>query len=261
MDQSNSKMARLLASVHGDAVLFTDVSCAACTARACSSTFHASSADEGLAVRRSSKGHTSADAYVDSRARVHSYLCMSNLENAETLVAYATRGGTTLGIAERIGRRLIARGHAAVVRECSEVHSLMSYRAIVLGSPIYDQRWLPEAMELVVRVSCVESVPVFLFSAGSLGDTNPLFGAFVRREPKGIDAVLAKLNARDYRVFAGFIPADFPWFARLFVRMAGGHIGDNRDWEAIDAWSDEVADALSARDRAMQSEPQVSRAG
>src|SRR5512137_2127310 len=65
------------------------------------------------------------------------------------LVTYATRAGSTAGVAEAIGSRLAEAGGEVEVLPMQEVKDLSTYRAVVLGSAIQDRQWLPEAMDFV----------------------------------------------------------------------------------------------------------------
>ncbi len=88
-------------------------------------------------------------------------------------------------------------------------------------------------------------VQFWLFSVGTFGDRKRLIGPLMRREPKGIRELERELRPRDYRVFAGVIDRhQWPFFSRLFFHSLGGRLGDNRDWDAIDAWAREIAHAL-----------------
>src|SRR5512137_1649732 len=65
------------------------------------------------------------------------------------LVTYASRAGSTAGVAEAIGKTL-AEGNAQVdVRCMQDVKDLSPYRAVVAGSAIQGKRWLPEAMQFL----------------------------------------------------------------------------------------------------------------
>ncbi len=65
------------------------------------------------------------------------------------LIAYATQTGSTVGVAEAIGKTLAEKGADVDVRPIGEVTDLTPYRAIVVGSAIHDKKWLPEAMKFV----------------------------------------------------------------------------------------------------------------
>ena len=65
------------------------------------------------------------------------------------LVAYASRTGTTAGVAEAIGKTLAESGALVDVRPMAEVKDLTPYQAVVAGSAIQGKQWLPEAMQFM----------------------------------------------------------------------------------------------------------------
>ena len=65
------------------------------------------------------------------------------------LVAYASRTGTTAGVAEAIGKTLAESGAAVDVRAMADVKDLTPYDAVVAGSAIQGKQWLPEAMQFM----------------------------------------------------------------------------------------------------------------
>ena len=162
------------------------------------------------------------------------------------LVAYASRHGSTKGVAERIAGRLEERGSRVDLLPVGQVGGVEPYDGVVFGSPVYNGAWLPEGEELVrANLGALAERPVWLFSVGSFGDRKRVVGPLMTREPRGIGGVCESIQPRDYRVFAGVIDRhQWPFFARLFLRALGGRLGDNRDWKDIDAWSVGIARAL-----------------
>lgn len=165
------------------------------------------------------------------------------------LVAYATRFGSTQGIAERIAARLTAAGHDADLCPCGDVDTVDGYPAVVFGSSVFNQRWLPEADAFVSRNAApLGSRRLWIFTVGTFGDSKPVIGPLMRHEPRNIGGVIRTLHPAGYRVFAGVIDRhQWPLGSRLFYHALGGRLGDNRDWPAIEAWGDSIAAAL-ARD-------------
>lgn len=163
------------------------------------------------------------------------------------LVVYASRHGATAGIAARIATRLVRSGASVDLRPVDEVETLDGYDAVVLGAPVYDQSWPPEANAFVAgNRDALAARPVWLFSVGAYGDTKRLIGALTHKEPKGIGKVRAEVGARDYRVFRGVIHKhQWPFASRVFFHAFGGRFGDRRDWPTIDAWADRIAVASS----------------
>lgn len=168
--------------------------------------------------------------------------------DAPVLVAYASRHGATAGIAGRITDRLRHRGIRVAIVNVGDVERIDDCRAVVLGSPVYDSRWPPEMDEFVrAHAAALASRPLWLFSVGSSGDAGRMTGWMVRLEPRGIRRIRRTLRPRDYRVFAGRIERhQWPWYARLFHRLTGGHFGDLREWPVIDAWAEGIAEDLAA---------------
>jgi menaquinone-dependent protoporphyrinogen oxidase len=169
-------------------------------------------------------------------------------EAQRTLVAYASRFGSTRGVADRIAAGLRARGLPVDLRSVEECIDLSLYDAVVFGSAVYDQRWAPAGQAFVRRnLGALTGRPVWLFSVGTFGDSKRLIGPLMRREPKDIGALEDVIRPRGYRVFAGVIDRhQWPFVSRLFFHAFGGRLGDNRDWPAIDAWTDSIARALGA---------------
>lgn len=164
------------------------------------------------------------------------------------LVAYASRKGATKGVAQRIAAGLTERGVPTELRPVEEVRDPSVYDAIVFGGAVYNQAWPQEGRDFVLRnVDALSAAETWLFSVGSFGDSRRIFGSAVRREPKGIEQLQARIEPRDYRVFAGVVEAaQWPLPERMFFRALGGRYGDNRDWAAIDAWAQRIADSLAS---------------
>jgi menaquinone-dependent protoporphyrinogen oxidase len=163
------------------------------------------------------------------------------------LVVYASRHGPTAGIAARIATRLAESGTSVDLRLVDEVEALDGYDAVVLGAPVYDQSWPPEATAFVARNRDALAVrPLWLFSVGAFGDTKHLIGRLTHKEPKGVEELRAAIRAREYRVFQGVIhKQQWPFWSRVFFHAFGGRFGDHRDWPTIDAWADQIAVALT----------------
>lgn len=162
------------------------------------------------------------------------------------LVAYASRHGATEEIAAHMAARIADAGTAVDLRHVDQVESLDGYDAVVIGAPVYDQSWPPEADQFVDRHrDALAARPVWLFSVGSFGDTKRLIGPLTHKEPKRIAEVRSAVQPREYRVFEGVIRKhQWPFWSRVLFHAFGGRFGDHRDWPGIDAWADEIALAV-----------------
>jgi menaquinone-dependent protoporphyrinogen IX oxidase len=169
--------------------------------------------------------------------------------DVRVLVAYASRYGSTRGVAERIARTLAQSGNHVELQPADQVADASAYDAVVVGSPVFNQRWLPEAEQFVQRgQEALAARPVWLFSVGTFGDRKRFIGPMMKREPKGIADIQQAIGPRDYRVFAGVIDRhQWPYLSRLFFYALGGRLGDNRDWADIDSWASQIARSLLAQ--------------
>jgi menaquinone-dependent protoporphyrinogen oxidase len=173
------------------------------------------------------------------------------------LVGYATRHGSTAGIAERIGERLRAAGLEADVIPVGTVRYPAPYDAFVIGAAAYMFHWLKEASAFVDRNrKLLAERPVWLFSSGPLG-TDPVNekgeDQLVASVPKEFPRYRAELHPRGEQVFFGALdPSAAPIGVaeRLMHLMPAARDalphGDFRDWPAIDAWADGIATDLLA---------------
>ncbi len=155
------------------------------------------------------------------------------------LVAYASKHGSTQGIAERIAEKLRQLGIQAEARPLDEVSDPGNYEAFVIGSAIYYGSWMKEATEWVHRNQAVlAKLPVWLFSVGPLG-------AEVKdaeQQPKELAEFQQAIRPREQRVFFGALDHQRLSFAeRMVVKAVRAPEGDFRDWEAIDVWAANIA--------------------
>lgn len=161
----------------------------------------------------------------------------------KVLVTYASRFGSTEGVAQAIGKTLSENGLMADVLPMREVRDLSAYDAVVAGSAINGGAWLPEAMQ-------------FLRAHQNELKCKP-FAAFL------VCMTLTMKNAEQYRshvstwlapvhtlvrpvsegLFAGGLDiGKIPSFSdrlkfRLSVLFGVWKEGDHRDWEAIRKWA------------------------
>ncbi len=155
------------------------------------------------------------------------------------LVGYATRTGSTAGVAEEIGRTLGKRGFAVDVKPLEEHPSPEGYDACVLGSAINGARWLPEATSwLESNAQTVRNMPFAAFCVHSMnGGTNQ---KQTRKRVAYLDTVRAvvKPGAEGYFLGKGPTTEDTSRLARWAFKAFGGTAeGDARDWDAIRAWA------------------------
>jgi menaquinone-dependent protoporphyrinogen oxidase len=175
-------------------------------------------------------------------------VCGPEAQAPKVLVAYATRAGSTAGIAEALGTALCEAGLAADVRPVTGVTSLEGYDGLVLGSCIRFGRWMSEATEFVEKpLPGLDRIPTALFTVG--------FSAFKDNDEQALNMLRGNLEAKGEGLdlvatglFAGVMDPDkleIPW--RWMMKAANLEIGDLRDWDAIGAWGLHVAERLQTK--------------
>ena len=166
--------------------------------------------------------------------------------NNKVLVAYASRSGSTMEIADSVGKILAESGCAVDVLPVKEVTSVKDYSAVVLGSAIWGGKLLPEAMAFVKQYKPViagKPLAVFVVCLTMKDDTP--------ENRKKVNAYLIPLRGevtpQSTGLFAGKMSyAKINVFLRFMVKhMIKAPEGDFRDWTKIRAWAKELGDTFS----------------
>jgi menaquinone-dependent protoporphyrinogen oxidase len=156
------------------------------------------------------------------------------------LIAYATRNGSTKEVALEIAGRLSAHGIVADVRSARDVAALDGYEAVVLGSAIYAGRLHSDARAFLhEHRAALAARPLAVFAMGP----RTLEDADVASSHGQLDAALAKeptLLPVTTAIFGGVLDPSQHHFP--FNRIPAA---DARDWDAIRAWADEVAELIT----------------
>jgi menaquinone-dependent protoporphyrinogen oxidase len=159
------------------------------------------------------------------------------------LVAVATKHGATYDIAEAISDELRLNGFDSVTAAVEDT-TLDGFEAAVLGSALYVGHWRKTATDFLRRnEQRLRTMPVWLFSSGPVG-------GFPAPEENPVDAadLVAATGARDHRVFGGMLDRRRLSFTERAVTTAL-HVpaGDFRNFDAVRAWADGIAEALRTR--------------
>ena len=164
-----------------------------------------------------------------------------NRMDKRILVTYASKYGSTGGVAEAIGKGLCSKGAAADVLLTKNAVNLSSYQGVVVGSAIYMGKWLPDAVEFV-KTNCemLRRVPVAYFlvcmtlckpteenRVKVLAYLDPVLKAIPEIKPVGIGTFAGAL---DY--------SNLSWLNKKILKSKGTPEGDFRDWNAIRAWAE-----------------------
>jgi menaquinone-dependent protoporphyrinogen oxidase len=169
-----------------------------------------------------------------------------------TLVAYASKHGSTAEIAEAITERLRESGLDVDCVVAGDVGSLEPYDAVVLGSAVYTKRWRGEARHFLRKHGeALSQRPFWVFSSGPIGEPTDEEATSGWIEPAKVVEQVKELGARGHVVFGGRVPADSHWpVHRAMERNIPPEFRDRRDWDEIRAWANRIAAEMRESTRA-----------
>jgi menaquinone-dependent protoporphyrinogen oxidase len=161
--------------------------------------------------------------------------------NRSVLIATASKHGATYDIADEIARVLARRGFDVADKAVDEIGGVDGYDAVIVGSAVYAGRWMSEAADFVKRhADELASRPVWLFSSGPIGDPPQPAG-----DPQGVSDMVEQTHAHGHQVFAGLLDPDRLGLGeKVIVGMLRAPRGDFRDFPAVAAWAEQIADML-----------------
>jgi menaquinone-dependent protoporphyrinogen oxidase len=163
------------------------------------------------------------------------------------LIAYASKAGSTGGVAEAIGKALADSGTEVDVRLIKDVTDITPYRAVVAGSAIRAGEWLSEAMHFIqTHQAELAQKP---FAAFLVCMTMAKSSAEASEEAASyMEPVRALVKPASEGLFAGALDySKLSMLDGLMMRAVGGdRPGDYRDWNAIRAWAEGLKPILAA---------------
>ncbi len=168
------------------------------------------------------------------------------------LVGYASKYGSTGGVADAIGKELCNRGAAVDVCMVKNIGDLNQYGGVVLGSAVYQGKWLPEAVEFVERNrEALRQVPMTYFLV-----------CMTMREPTEenrrkvvayLDPVLKavpQVKPLKIGAFAGALDySNLSSPVKLIMKFKGAPEGDFRNWDIIRTWATSLNEIHGLADR------------
>lgn len=172
-------------------------------------------------------------------------------DGPRVLVAFASRHGSTREIAAELARWLSASaagrgGRLATTLAPVELQpDPAGFDVVVLGSAVYEGRWLQPARRYVDAVAPeLRRRPTWLFSSG-LGSSRSEWSGNGDRDA---GPLADWIGARGHRALPGRLERRLLSAAERSVWPAAGATGDLRDWTAVRGWAEEIAtDAVVRR--------------
>ncbi|MBU0516279.1 MAG: flavodoxin domain-containing protein [Proteobacteria bacterium] len=160
------------------------------------------------------------------------------------LVAYASRCGSTGGVAEAIGRELCKGGARVDVRLLSHVKDIRAYRAVIVGSAVRRGAWLPEAIEFVEKhKGTLQKIPTAYFlTCLALSQPQHETRRLARKYMNSVLRAVPEVKPRDLGMFSGTLDYGklslmMRMIMRSKMRKKGIKAGDYRNWKLIRTWA------------------------
>ena len=154
---------------------------------------------------------------------------------------YASRKGSTAGIAQAIGKELTIEGYTVDVSEMKSVTSLAGYNAVVIGAPVYTGKVTGDVAAFVsTNKDELSRVPVAGFVTG-IAPVFPKTGD-VKGFTDQLVTALSPVRPVAVTMFAGTLDAGkMNLVERSLTTLMKVPTGDFRDWDAIAAWAKTLA--------------------
>jgi menaquinone-dependent protoporphyrinogen oxidase len=155
------------------------------------------------------------------------------------LVAYATKHGSTREVADSVAETLQQQDLDVETLPAAQVDDLSHYDGVVLGGSLYMGRWHPDALDFLKRnrsALATRSVAVFAMGPRTT-EAKDVAGSQAQ-----LGAALAKVAGVDpfaVAVFGGVLDP-----RKLRFPLNRMPASDARDWEAIHAWANELAETF-----------------
>jgi menaquinone-dependent protoporphyrinogen oxidase len=168
------------------------------------------------------------------------------------LITYASRSGSTAGVAEEIGKTLMECGWDVDILPMEAVKDIALYQAVVAGSAIRKSKWLPEAVQFIrAHQDALRHKPFAMFTVCitlAMSNTDPYRQA-VAGWVAPVRAIVHPLSEGMFAGMLDFKKLPFNWDTLLFrisVLLGIFPRGDHRDWKAIHAWAESLKPMLGA---------------
>jgi menaquinone-dependent protoporphyrinogen oxidase len=160
------------------------------------------------------------------------------------LVCYASRYGSTGEIAEAMAEELEKKGIMTDITRVEDVTVMEGFSAVVLGSPLYMGKMLPEAREFVHKFrGPLNRLPLYVFIAGYT--FRERLEEYLKSGEDAIDAIRLYVSPADVGYFAGRVNPDLVSSPdRAILLMGGVHPGDFRDWNRVRQWAGQIGEKI-----------------
>lgn len=177
-----------------------------------------------------------------------------NQNDHKILIAYASEFGTTKEVADVIGKVLCQGGAAVEIKWVKNVKDLKNYEAVIIGSAIQYDKWMPEAIKFVTTHQIIlRTLPVaFFFTCLTLSKKTEKARRTAMAYSNKLYSLLPQVKPISVGSFAGVLDYSkmslgFRLIAKGIYAIFGVVEGDYRDWDAIHFWAKDVHSQLNLK--------------
>jgi menaquinone-dependent protoporphyrinogen oxidase len=169
----------------------------------------------------------------------------------KVLVTYASRFGSTEGVAKRIAATLSENGMNVNVLPMRDANDLSAYDAVVAGSAVNSGAWLPEAIQWMRDHQAELKRKPFAAFLVCMTLTMKNGEQYRSHVSSWLEPVRVLVKPISEGLFAGGLDIrKIPSFGdrmkfRLSVLFGVWKEGDHRDWDAIQKWAGELKPLLN----------------
>ncbi len=174
-----------------------------------------------------------------------------NKDDHKILVVYASEFGTTAEVAEAIGETLCNPGITVETKWVKNVKDIDKYDAVIIGSSIKYDRWMPEAVEFVTaNQNILSKMPVaYFFTCLVMSKQDEIAKPRAMAYSDKLYSLVPQVKPVSIGRFAGVLDySKLPFFMRLIGKVMMTILrvkeGDYRDWEAIRSWAKAIQPEL-----------------
>jgi len=163
-----------------------------------------------------------------------------NKDLGHVLIAYSTKHGSTADIAWSIKNSFLDEGIITDVKRIQDIDDVRKYNLVIIGTPVYDNKLLPETVEFVrLHRNWLLKRMTALFIVGiSLKEKND---ENILNMSRISDEIGKLIDLLDVGMFAGKIsPENLPFRKRLNKIFNKEATGDFRNWQDIGEWADKM---------------------
>ncbi len=160
--------------------------------------------------------------------------------NPIVLVAYATRAGSTMEIAQTIATELEKRDFSVDICPINRVANLEGYSHVVIGSAVRMSAPLPEVTQFIEgHLSEFHGIPLAFFAVHLQNDGDDEASRKFRLAY--LDPIRKLLPLQHEAFFTGvYDPEKVSYIERLMGKTVQTPIGDFRNWAAIKDWGQAI---------------------